>query len=145
MTPLFIPALLARQIEQEAARAYPNECCGILFGRDVAEPTPQRRIEQVETAENAYDAAERFHRFSIRPEQLMHAERAAAERGQVVLGFYHSHPDHPARPSDYDRTHAWPFYSYLIVSVAGGEPVDTTSWILDDQAKTFRRQDVVEA
>jgi proteasome lid subunit RPN8/RPN11 len=74
----------------------------------------------------------------------MAAERDAAKRGELVLGFYHSHPDHPARPSEYDRTHAWPFYSYIIVSIAGRDAVDMTSWLLDDQGGTFTRQDIIE-
>ena len=61
-----------------------------------------------------------------------------------MLGFYHSHPDHPARPSEYDREHGWPFYSYIIVSIAKGVPVDMTSWVLDEQTETFSRQDIVE-
>jgi proteasome lid subunit RPN8/RPN11 len=62
-----------------------------------------------------------------------------------VLGFYHSHPDHPARPSETDRQAAWPFYSYIIVSIGRGEPLDTTCWVLDEATETFVRQDIVEA
>jgi proteasome lid subunit RPN8/RPN11 len=62
----------------------------------------------------------------------------------MVLGFYHSHPDCPARPSEYDREHAWPFYSYVIVSIAKGSAVDMTSWLLDEATETFSRQDIVE-
>jgi proteasome lid subunit RPN8/RPN11 len=62
----------------------------------------------------------------------------------LVLGFYHSHPDHPARPSEYDREHAWPFYSYVIVSIAKREAVDMTSWVLQEETDTFARQDLLE-
>jgi len=72
----------------------------------------------------------------------MRAERSAAAAGQSVLGFYHSHPDHPARPSEYDREHAWPYYSYVIVAIAKGQAVDMTSWLLDDQTQTFSQQDI---
>ena len=65
-------------------------------------------------------------------------------RARLVLGFYHSHPDHPARPSEYDRQHAWPFYSYVIVAIAKREPLDMTSWMLDEKTETFSRQDIVE-
>jgi proteasome lid subunit RPN8/RPN11 len=61
----------------------------------------------------------------------------------AVLGFYHSHPDHPARPSEYDRQHAWPFYSYIIVAIAGGKPADMTSWKLDEQTETFRAEEIL--
>jgi proteasome lid subunit RPN8/RPN11 len=148
--PLHLPAHLVRQIEEEGATAYPNECCGILFGRELAGAAdastpglPLRIIERLQTAANTFDEEERHHRFSISPHQLMRAEREAADSGQLVMGFYHSHPDHPARPSNYDREHAWPFYSYVIVSVVGGQPLDMTSWVLDDDAHIFQRQEIV--
>jgi proteasome lid subunit RPN8/RPN11 len=74
----------------------------------------------------------------------MKAEKDAGDERRLVLGFYHSHPDHPARPSEYDRQHAWPFYSYVIVSISKGEPVDMTSWVLDEATETFSRQDIEE-
>jgi proteasome lid subunit RPN8/RPN11 len=58
----------------------------------------------------------------------------------LVLGFYHSHPDHPARPSEYDREHGWPFYSYVIVAIHKREPVDMTCWVLDEQTEQFKPQ-----
>jgi proteasome lid subunit RPN8/RPN11 len=141
MMSLQLPAALARQIEQEGVEAYPNECCGIMYGRDTKEG---RVVEKLQAVPNVYDEAERYHRFSISPKQLMEAEKAAGEAGQLVLGFYHSHPDHPARPSETDRMHAWPFYSYIIVAIQKREPVDMTSWMLDDVTETFSRQDINE-
>lgn len=141
MNKLLLPASLARQIEAEGSAAYPNECCGIMYGRDGAEG---RLVERIEAVPNVFDEVERYHRFSISPQQLMAAEKKAGDEGRLVLGFYHSHPDHPARPSEYDRQHAWPFYSYIIVSIAKGDPVDLTSWLLDDVTETFSRQDIQE-
>jgi proteasome lid subunit RPN8/RPN11 len=138
-----LPAGFARQIEKEGAGAYPNECCGVMFGRDVDGQT-RRIVERIAPMDNAFDAAERFHRFSITPKQLMQAEKEAAAEGRLVLGFYHSHPDAPARPSEYDREHAWPFYSYVIVAISKGSAVDMTSWLLDEKTETFSRQDIVE-
>jgi proteasome lid subunit RPN8/RPN11 len=143
MIPLHMPASFARQIEKEGAAAYPNECCGVMFGREVEGQT-RRIVERIAPVENAFDAAEQFHRFSITPKQLMQAERDAAAEHRLVLGFYHSHPDHPARPSEYDREHAWPFYSYVIVAIANGVSRDTTSWMLDEKTATFSRQDIIE-
>jgi proteasome lid subunit RPN8/RPN11 len=74
----------------------------------------------------------------------MQAEKEAAAEGRMVLGFYHSHPDHPARPSEYDRVHAGPFYSYIIVAIAKREPVDMTSWLLDEQTETFFQQEIIQ-
>jgi proteasome lid subunit RPN8/RPN11 len=131
------------QIEEEGARAYPNECCGIMIGRDVSDGTCTRRIvERLEPMANVFDPEQQRRRFAVDPLALMRAEKSAAEAGQLVLGFYHSHPDHPARPSEYDRTHAWPFYSYIIVSIEQGKAVDMTSWVLDDQTETFSKQEI---
>ena len=143
---LVLTTNFARQIESEGARAYPNECCGILYGRDVtdADGNMRRIVERLEPVKNEFEAGEQYHRFSISPKQLMQAEKTAAANNHLVLGFYHSHPDHPARPSEYDRQHAWPFYSYIIVSIAKGEPVDMTSWLLNEQTETFSREDIVE-
>lgn len=141
MNKLLLPAQLARQIDREGSNIYPNECCGIMYGRDTAQG---RLVEKLEAVANVFDEAERYHRFSISPKQLMDAEKKAGDAGQLVLGFYHSHPDHPARPSETDRQHAWPFYSYIIVAISKGSPVDMTSWLLDEATETFSRQDIVE-
>jgi proteasome lid subunit RPN8/RPN11 len=61
----------------------------------------------------------------------------------VVIGFYHSHPNHPARPSDYDRDHGWPFYSYVIVGINDGKPADMTSWVLNERTNEFEPQQIV--
>lgn len=141
MNKLLLPAQLARQIDREGSNIYPNECCGIMYGRDTEQG---RLVEKLEPVANVFDETERYHRFSISPKQLMDAEKKAGDAGQLVLGFYHSHPDHPARPSEYDRQHAWPFYSYIIVAISKGSPVDMTSWLLDEATETFSRQDIVE-
>ena len=141
MSDLVLPANLARAIEREGSAAYPNECCGIMFGRDVG---TERRVERLEPVVNSFQADEQYHRFSIEPKDLMRAEKSAADSGQLVLGFYHSHPDHPARPSETDRQAAWPFYSYVIVSITKGEPLDMTSWVLEEATERFAKQEIVE-
>lgn len=142
---LLIPQNLARQIEREGVAAYPNECCGILFGKDVRENGDEQRfVQRIEKVENEFDESEHHHRFLITPDTLMKAENAAAKEGRLVLGFYHSHPDAPARPSEYDREHGWPFYSYVIVSVLNREATDTTSWVMDEATRRFERQEIVE-
>jgi proteasome lid subunit RPN8/RPN11 len=140
IAPLVLPGELRRRIEAEGAAAYPNECCGILIGRDTS---GQRLVERLEPGQNVFQADERYHRFSIDPRAQLKAEREAAAEGKVVLGFYHSHPDHPARPSEYDREHAWPFYSYVIVAIEKGKPVAMTSWVLDDETHQFLAQNIV--
>jgi proteasome lid subunit RPN8/RPN11 len=143
MNPLVLTAVQVGQIEAEGSAAYPNECCGIMIGRDVSDGACTRRIvERLEPMANVFDPEQQRRRFAVDPLALMKAEKSAAEGGQLVLGFYHSHPDHPARPSEFDRVHAWPFYSYVIVSIEQGKPVDMTSWLLDDQTETFSKQDI---
>jgi proteasome lid subunit RPN8/RPN11 len=71
------------------------------------------------------------------------AERAAKAQGLEVIGWYHSHPDHPARPSDFDRDHAWPWYSYIIVSVHEGVPKDMTSWRLKDDRSGYFEEKIL--
>jgi proteasome lid subunit RPN8/RPN11 len=140
VSPLVLPPGLRRRIEAEGAAAYPNECCGILIGRDVG---GRRLVERLEPGQNVFQAEEQYHRFSIDPRAQLKAEREAAAEGKVVLGFYHSHPDHPARPSEYDREHAWPFYSYVIVAIEQRKPTAMTSWVLDDQTNQFLAQNIV--
>jgi proteasome lid subunit RPN8/RPN11 len=132
------------QIEEEGVGAYPNECCGIMIGRDVSDGACTRRIvERLEAMQNVWDAQEQRRRFAIDPLALMKAEKSAAAEGNVVLGFYHSHPDHPARPSEYDREHAWPFYSYVIVAIAKRQPGEMTSWQLNEQTESFEPQRII--
>jgi len=76
-------------------------------------------------------------RFLIDPLEQLRVEKDARARHLDVLGYYHSHPDHPARPSEYDRDHAWPWYSYIIISIERGEPKDVTSWVLSDDRSRF--------
>ena len=142
-SPIIISEALRRAIESQGVAAYPNECCGMLIGRDFKEDGAIRRVvERLEPGRNAFEAAEQYHRFSIDPLQQLRAERAAEKEGKAILGYYHSHPDHPARPSEYDREHAWPYYSYVIVAITKGTPTAMTSWVLDDQTKMFAQQEI---
>jgi proteasome lid subunit RPN8/RPN11 len=79
-------------------------------------------------------------RFSVTAADVLDAEKAARKQGMEVVGWYHSHPDHPAQPSEYDREHAWPWYSYVIVSVNGGAAEEMTSWRLNDDRAEFSRE-----
>jgi proteasome lid subunit RPN8/RPN11 len=133
------------QIQQEGCQAYPNECCGAMLGKDVVEGEETRRtVQRLEPLRNAFVDSEQFHRFSLDARDLMRLEKMAGEAGLYVLGFYHSHPDHPARPSEYDRQHAWPFYSYVIVAIEKRKPVDLTSWQLDEATEQFRKEEIAD-
>jgi proteasome lid subunit RPN8/RPN11 len=128
---------VADAIRQHGIAAYPNECCGALFGRDGA-------VVATFALPNTTEEGPR-RRFLVRPEDYRAAERRAVELGADLLGFYHSHPDHPARPSQYDLDHAWPFFSYIIVSVRAGVPEDMTSWLLRDDRSGFDPEDLTYA
>jgi proteasome lid subunit RPN8/RPN11 len=137
---LLLAKKLEQQIRDHGAKDYPNECCGAMLGKD--EDASVREVVALFPLINRRDDSPR-NRFSITPQDFRDAERAAAERGLDLLGWYHSHPDHPARPSEFDREHAWPWYSYIIVSVDGGVPKDLTSWQLEDDRSKFQPEEVV--
>jgi proteasome lid subunit RPN8/RPN11 len=138
-----IPEILLRAIHAHAERAYPHECCGALLGTVGADHA--RSVVALHEAANRREESAAARRFLISPDDYRAIERAARERSLDVIGFYHSHPDHPARPSDYDREHALPWYSYVIVSVRGGVAGETTSWILDDDRAAFAAETIVAA
>lgn len=124
---------LTERIRAHAAQSYPYECCGALLG---AETDGGRAVRDLVMLDNQRDDSPR-NRFLVRPEDVLRVENAARERGLDVLGWYHSHPDAPARPSEFDREHAWPWYSYVIVSVEAGEPRRMASWRLTDDRERF--------
>lgn len=138
---LVIPESVARRIEEEGVAAYPNECCGLLVGRDAGD-AGRRVVDRLVPMKNAFDEKEQYHRFTIDPVAMIEAEKSAENEGKAVLGFYHSHPDHPARPSEYDRTHVppWSFYSHVIVAIHQRKPVDLTSWTMNEETEQFEPQ-----
>jgi proteasome lid subunit RPN8/RPN11 len=129
------------EIEREGVAAYPNECCGILIGRDGA---ADRVIERIVPMKNVFDPGEQYHRFTIDPMALGRADESAAAEGKAVVGFYHSHPDHPARPSEYDRTHVppWSYYSHIIVAIEKAKPAAMTAWVFNEQTEQFDEQEI---
>ena len=128
-------AVIAKHGEQ----AYPHEGCGLLLGRAVDE---HKIVEEIIPVENARESVVQHHRYLIPPEEVMKGERVAAQKGLDVIGFFHSHPDHPERPSDFDRDHAWPWYSYLITSVKSGRAAKTAAWTLADDRSTFQNEEI---
>jgi len=135
MSDVYLNPVAAAAIDQHGREAYPHECCGALLGRD-------GHIQEVIPLPNTTEEGPR-RRFLVRPEDYRAAEAGASARGRELLGFYHSHPDHPARPSQYDLDHAWPNFLYVIVSVMGGSPADTTCWRLRDDRSAFDQKPLV--
>jgi len=132
---------LAAGIRAHGAREYPYECCGALLGTDGA---TGREVRALLPLPNGRDDSPR-NRFSISADDVRAAERAAEARGLGLIGWYHSHPDHPARPSEFDREHAWPWYSYIIVRVAAGAAEEMTSWRLTDDRTHYDPEEIQPA
>lgn len=123
------------QIRSEGERAYPNECCGVMYG--VLGEDGNKTVLELETIPNSSESGEQFHRFLIAPEVMLDCERKARGRKQDIVGFYHSHPDCAADASEYDRARALPVYSYIITSVVNRSAVDTKSWQLEDNGESY--------
>lgn len=131
---LKLEAGMAEAIRAHGVETYPNECCGALYGRDGV-------VTATYALPNTTEEGPR-RRFLVRPQDYREAEQRAAQAGGELLGFYHSHPDHPAKPSQYDLDHAWPFFSYVIVSVRDGVSEDMTSWRLREDRSGFDQEEL---
>lgn len=128
-----------RAMEAHGEQTYPHECCGLMLGR-VVDGT--RVVEEVKPVNNARLDSPR-NRYLIPPDEVVKGDRQARERGLDIIGFYHSHPDVVARPSEFDREHAWPWYSYVIVSIREGRAMDLHSWVLRDDRSQFDQEEVI--
>jgi proteasome lid subunit RPN8/RPN11 len=129
---------LHRNIRAEGETAYPDECCGIMLGTVDAEGT--RIVTELQAMLNAREGGERRRRFRIEADDVLRAERFATSNGLEIIGFYHSHPDNPAAPSDYDREHALPWYAYVIVAVKQGRARRVRCWQLTGDRSRFLRE-----
>jgi proteasome lid subunit RPN8/RPN11 len=133
MTAIRLTAAVMESLRRHAAAAYPDECCGALIGssdRDAIAVTDARQLDNT-TAEGPR------RRFLVSPSDYQQSEAHARRTGAELVGFYHSHPDHPAEPSQYDLDHAWPNLSYVIVAVRAGEPGVVRSWRLRPDRSAF--------
>lgn len=137
-------ALLCNEAALAAIRAhgeatFPHECCGALLGSSDA----QTVVEALALPNTTEEGPRR--RFLVRPADYRTAESSADARGLDLVGFYHSHPDHPARPSQHDLDHAWPSFQYIIVSVLQGQAADLRSWQLLPDRSAFTEVPVTPA
>jgi len=121
-------------IRRHAAEAYPFECCGALIG--AAAGVELVDIVEAQPLDNVTEEGPR-RRFRVSATDYRQSEARARALGAELVGFYHSHPDHPAQPSQYDLDHAWPNFSYVIVAVAQGQPGDVRSWRLRPDRSQF--------
>lgn len=142
--PLSLTAAHIEALRAHAAQDYPHECCGFLIG-EIADPgaeAPGYTVFRVQPAANLRQDSPR-NRFEINPGELVRVDKDARADGLSVLGFYHSHPDAPARPSEFDREHAWPGYCYVIVSVEAGRPREMANWLLRDDRGGFDSDEII--
>ena len=124
----------AHAIRAHGRETYPHECCGALIGHG-------DQVLAIYALPNTTDEGPR-RRFLVRAEDYREAEQRVRQQGMELLGFYHSHPDHPAVPSQYDLDHAWPSFTYVIVSVRAGQDVDLRSWRLSDDRSHFDEESI---
>ncbi|HIK29012.1 MAG: M67 family metallopeptidase [Oscillatoriaceae bacterium SKW80] len=137
-------------IRSHAESTYPEECCGLFLGyikgseKMVVEVWPSENVYNSQTTVEFFSSPSltKRHRYVIEPKILLKAQKEARERQQAVIGFYHSHIDSSAVPSECDREYAWPIYSYLIISVHQGQTVAERSWCLDDN-RQFQPEEIL--
>ena len=134
-----IPGSVHDEMTAHAAEGYPNEICGLMLGStngDCREVKVSHRAKNL-NADRAHD------RYDLDPKDYLAADKLARENGWDIVGFYHSHPDHPAKPSQTDRDAAWPGYSYVIIKVENGTPKDVNSFVLPDEESPFDDEELV--
>ena len=129
-----LTAAVDASIRAHGRETFPHECCGAMLGNDGV-------VREAYALPNTTEEGPR-RRFLVRPDDYRIAEQRARAAGLELLGFYHTHPDHPARPSQYDLDHAWPSFSYAIVSVMGGDDQLLTSWRLKEDRSAFDEETV---
>jgi proteasome lid subunit RPN8/RPN11 len=135
-----LPRALWDEIARHGEATFPDECCGALLGR---EEDGVRVVERLRQIDNVWDEAERRRRFLIDARTVMGIERDADREGLLVLGYYHSHPDAPARPSEFDREWALPWNTYLIASIRAGRYDTMTGWQLKDDRSGYNEVNVM--
>jgi proteasome lid subunit RPN8/RPN11 len=131
---------LLQRIHAHGEAAYPEEGAGLMLGSVQAEDkTVQRLLEFT----NAREQSARHNRYLLTAEDVLHGEMEAARLGLDVIGVFHSHPDHPNRPSEFDREWAMPFLSYVITSVQSGKAVESRSWLLSEDRSSFTEETII--
>jgi len=123
-----------RVIEAHSESTYPNEGAGFLLGSVQADAV---QVSQLLSVDNKREAEAQYNRYELSPQDFARAEVEADKRDLILVGVFHSHPDHPARPSEFDRDHAWPNFIYLITSVEQGKAKITTAWRLRPDRTAF--------
>ena len=138
MTIINITEEIVKQFEEHGEKEYPHECCGFILGGFKAEESIG--IEYMPASNIKEENRER--RFLIDPMAYQKAEDESDEKGLSIISIVHSHPDHPDKPSEFDREHAWPGFSYIIISVQKGNAKSYRSWQLNADRKFFIEENI---
>ena len=136
---LRLSAQLFKTITLAGEKAFPHETCGVILGRLHGN---DREALELFAAKNSFDESEKYHRFLITPDEYRQAEERAKNGTLEILGFYHSHPNAPSAASQYDLDHAFPWFSYLIVSIMKGKYYDHHSWVMENDRSRFNHEEV---
>jgi proteasome lid subunit RPN8/RPN11 len=136
---LWLSRQILAQINAHGETSYPEEGAGFLLGSVEGQ---QRVVSQIFTTENAREDAARHNRYLVTPEDYLKAEITAERLGLDLIGVFHSHPDHPNRPSEFDREWAQPFFSYVITSVNDGKAVESRCWRLSEDRSKFEEEKI---
>ena len=132
-----IPSNLLDQIQAHGENAYPAEGAGLMLGH---EDDGTRTVNSLLFLENSREESSQHNRYLITAEDMLQGEKEAARQDTSILGIFHSHPDHPSLPSEYDREYAIPWYSYLITSINGAKAAGSRCWRLDDNRESFSEE-----
>jgi proteasome lid subunit RPN8/RPN11 len=135
---LRLPEDMLAQIHAHGEQAYPEEGAGFMLGADGDE----RAVQAIFPLSNAREDAARQNRYLFTPVDYLRAESEAERLGLSLIGVFHSHPDHPNRPSEFDREWAQPYFSYLITSVRSGKALETRSWRLVEDRSEFQEEQI---
>ena len=135
-----IPHHLLNEIHTQVDNAYPEEGAGLLLGY---EQDGVRYVQSLLNLENAREDTARYNRYLITAADMLGGEKEAERLGQSIIGIFHSHPDHPNLPSEFDREWAIPWYSYLITRVDCGQAVESKSWRLLDDRSGFYPEEII--
>ena len=137
---LQLPDDVLAQIHAHGEQAYPEEGAGFLLG--VYSDNGRRAVQAIFPLANSREDEARHNRYLITPEDYLKAELEADRLGLSLIGVFHSHPDHPNRPSEFDREWAQPFFSYVITSVQSGKAVESRSWRLIEDRTKFEEEEI---
>ena len=136
---LIIPQVVLDRIHLHGEQAYPEEGAGLMLGEIKGQ---SHQVSEIIPLENVREAGARYDRYQLSPQDYLMGEEEADRLGLEMVGVFHSHPDHPNLPSEFDRQWAWPNFSYLITSVVEGTAVDSRSWRLNEDRASFSEEEL---